>query len=339
MAPGIVGSDAPSTLGGTGWLPRTSSHTDELAEGRIWSPCGSDSEVADLRAVLLTWPPESLADRADPADRLMLDAVDLGAMRAQTEAVIEAYRSNGVHVHVMRPPAYAPPNVIFARDLLFMTRGGAILARMASAQRAGEERYAAEALARAGFPILATVAGTATFEGADALWLDSRTVAVGTGFRTNGRGLAAVRAVLRGSGVDVLEVPLGPGVQHLLGAFTPLDEGLAAIHATGATPPLRELLTRRGCRLIEFPADRELTIGRGMNLVALGPRRVLMPAGCPTIRRRLESAGVHATEVDVGEYLKAAGGLGCLTAILSRAPSGPRAAGPVDPAQPTKERP
>jgi N-dimethylarginine dimethylaminohydrolase len=199
-----------------------------------------------------------------------------------------------------------------------MTPGGAVVARMASAQRAGEERHAALALATAGFPILATVAGTATFEGADALWFDPGTVVVGTGFRTSGGGVSAVRAVLRDQGVDVVEVPLGPGVQHLLGAVTLLDERLAAIHATGATPQLRELLSRRGYRLVEFPVDRELTEGRGMNFVTLGPRRVLMPAGCPAARRRLESAGVDVECVEIGEYLKAAGGLGCLTAILTR---------------------
>jgi N-dimethylarginine dimethylaminohydrolase len=76
--------------------------------------------------------------------------------------------------------------------------------------------------------------------------------------------------------------------------------------------------------LLELPADEELTRRRGMNFVAVGPSAVLMPSGCPGIRRRLEMEGISARCVDVGEYLKAAGGLACLTGILSRDPDRPR---------------
>jgi N-dimethylarginine dimethylaminohydrolase len=51
----------------------------------------------------------------------------------------------------------------------------------------------------------------------------------------------------------------------------------------------------------------------------LGPRHVLMPAGCPLTRAAYEAAGISCQEVEIGELLKAAGGMGCLTGILSRA--------------------
>ena len=38
------------------------------------------------------------------------------------------------------------------------------------------------------------------------------------------------------------------------------------------------------------------------------------------MRRRLEGEGVVVHAVDIGEYLKAAGGLACLTGILARDP-------------------
>jgi len=61
---------------------------------------------------------------------------------------------------------------------------------------------------------------------------------------------------------------------------------------------------------------------RTMNFVAVGPSEILMPAGCPGIRVRFQAEGVDAHEVEVGEYLKAAGGLACLTGILARDPLG-----------------
>jgi N-dimethylarginine dimethylaminohydrolase len=275
--------------------------------------------VDPLRAVLLGWPPESLGSIRDPAEQLMVERVDLGALRAQTEQVAEAYRRHGVEVLIADPAGPVPPNFIFMRDLFFMTPGGAVVARMASAQRAGEERYVAQALAGAGYPILATVAGTATFEGADALWLDRETVLVGIGFRTNVAGAEAVRRVLADQDITTITTRLGAGVQHLLGVLMLVDERLAVLHGAAATDDLRAVLRARDYRLIELPPDAELRAARGMNLVAVAPGRVLMPPGAPTIRRRLEAAGVSVEEVAVTEYVKAAGALGCLTGILWRA--------------------
>ena len=313
-----TGSDRPSTLGGPGWRPRPADHEAEVRDGRTWARCGYRSEVSRLRAVLLARPPSTLGSSGDPGARLMLDRVDLGAIRAQTTAIAEAYRAAGVEVHVPEFPDDVSPNIVFMRDLFFMTPGGAILARTASEQRAGEERHTAAALAAIGVPLLRTVSGTATFEGADALWLDDTTVVVGTGFRTNAAGAGEVRDVLVAQGVTTVEVPLGSGVQHLLGSLVLLDERTAAVHATAAGPALRAVLHDHGYRVLEFEPDRELVSARGLNLVAVAPGRVLMPAGAPGIRRRLEAEGVETHEVAMGEYVKAAGGLGCVTGILHR---------------------
>jgi N-dimethylarginine dimethylaminohydrolase len=310
---------APSTLGGPGWLPRTASHAEEVRRGQLWRPCGYRSEVDSLRTVLLGWPPDSLGTIRDPAAQLMSDRVDLPALRRQTERLESVYREHGVRVVTARPAGMVPPNFLFMRDLFFMTPEGAVVGRMASTQRAGEERYAARALAGPGYPILATVAGTATFEGADALWLDRHTVLVATGFRTNAAGADVVRRVLAEQGVRVVTTRLGAGVQHLLGMLTPLDERLAALHGGAATDELRTLLRAHDYRVIELPPDEELCSARGMNLVALAPGRVLMPTGAPTMRRRFASAGVTVEEVEVSEYVKAAGGLGCITGIVWRA--------------------
>jgi N-dimethylarginine dimethylaminohydrolase len=43
-----------------------------------------------------------------------------------------------------------------------------------------------------------------------------------------------------------------------------------------------------------------------------------MPARCPRTRAIYEAHGIECFEVDVSEYIKAAGALGCLTGILRR---------------------
>jgi len=43
-----------------------------------------------------------------------------------------------------------------------------------------------------------------------------------------------------------------------------------------------------------------------------------MPAGCPRTRPVYQAAGIECVEVEIGELRKAAGGMGCLTGVLSR---------------------
>jgi N-dimethylarginine dimethylaminohydrolase len=270
--------------------------------------------------VLLAWPGEEFAE-ADPPDRyLMLEHVDVPVIQRQFEGIAQAYAEAGVEVRVYRPTRRPPPNLIFLRDLFFMTPEGAIIGRMASEQRAGEERFATEALAQVGVPILATVHGHGCFEGADAIWLEPRCVLLAIGRRTNRAGAELVASVLRDLGVTTRLTELPKDTQHLVGVVNCLDAGFAAIHADRATSPLRAILREHGYRLLELPADEELTRRRGMNFVAVRPSAVVMPSGCPGIRHRLEMEGISARCVEVGEYLKAAGGLACLTGILSREP-------------------
>jgi N-dimethylarginine dimethylaminohydrolase len=100
------------------------------------------------------------------------------------------------------------------------------------------------------------------------------------------------------------------------------DARLAVVHGGRVTPEIHGVLGDLHIERLVLPPDDELSRGRGMNFVTLAPRRLVMPTGCPGIRRRLEAAGIEVHECDVSQYLKAAGGLGCLTGILSRAPAG-----------------
>lgn len=314
------GSERSATLGGPGWKPRLSVHRDEFGPGRPWTACGYRSETGPLRSVLLARPPDSVRAIADPASALFDRQVDVGRMRAQADLVADAYRGAGVQVHLADPGPLAPPNVVFLRDLFFSTPEGAVIGRTATAQRSGEERYAAAALAALGIPILRTVTGGATFECADALWLDPATVVVGVGFRTSRAGAAVLAEVLEPQGATVIPVPLGPGVQHLLGSLVFLDRDLVALASWASGPELRWLLRDRGYRAIELEPTPEVVTGRGMNVVALSPGRVLMPAGADGVWRRFRSEGIDVVRVEVGEYLAAAGGVGCLTGILHRDP-------------------
>lgn len=307
-----------ATYGGPGWVGRSAPHRLEVQAGRVWPTRGVHSEVAPLREVLLSWPSDTLAAVDDVERWLMLASVDLARMRRQVEALVERYEALGVRAHLFRPASPPPPNFIFLRDLFFMTPEGAVVGRMAAEARSGEERFAARALAGLEVPILMTMRGEATFEGADALWLDEGHVLVGTGRRTNDEACRALAPLLADMGARLVPVPLPRGVQHLLGCVNFVDERRAVLREDRLEPALLDALRAHGVETLVLPADAEVREGLAMNFVTLEPDRVLMPAGCPQARRRLETAGITCEEADVSEAIRAAGALGCLTGILYR---------------------
>jgi N-dimethylarginine dimethylaminohydrolase len=248
----------------------------------------------------------------------MLAPPDAARVAAQHDALGETYRRLGVAVHYVDPACQPPPNQMFAADLFFMTAEGAIVGRPASAVRAGEERWVAARLAALGFPILRTVCGSATFEGADAIWLDPDTVLVGVGLRTNREGARQVAATLADIGVRTIHVELPYGTMHLMGQLRIVDRDLAFVWpgriSTAAVGALRE----RGYEVRHFPDEAEARGGFAHNFVTVGPREIVMPGGNPVSERGYRAAGITCHVVDVDEIAKAAGSIGCLTGVLQR---------------------
>ncbi len=306
-----------AAYGGEGWSPRTADHRDEL--GTIWAASGIDSEWRALQAVIVHTPGNELAaGAAAPNEVQMLAPVDTARAVEEHRAMIAAYESAGVTVHQIAPGAEPSPNLMFCADLFVMTPAGAILARPASTVRAGEERWVARRLADLGVPIIRTLTGTATFEGADLMWLDETTALLGRGPRTNQAGIDQITATLREVGCEVMAVDLPYGTMHLMGMLRFLDRELAIAWPRRTPHAAVEALMRRGIR-VEFPAFAERADHyRAVNFVTLGPRRILMPAGADEVRSFYERHGVECLTTPSEELSKAAGNAGCLTGVLSR---------------------
>ena len=314
-----------SAFQGKGWRPRLKSLSLELAEGRgIWAPWRVDSEYKRLEAVLLYCPGSELRSVRNPNAVQHLVRIDPGAIKKEFAGIASAFRKLGVAVH-FPPRAFASGrwpeklNLMYVRDLFFNTREGAVVSRMASAVRAGEEKHASLALAELGVPIARTISGRGLFEGADALWLDAKTVVCGVGNRTNAEGFAQLKEVLRAQGVMAVSTPLPRGVQHLLGILQIVDARLALVRVEIAPKSLVGLLVRRGFAVVPVPEIEETTARLGMNVVTVAPRTSVMPKGCPTLKRAYAVAGVAvAAEVEIGQLARGAGGLACAVGILSR---------------------
>lgn len=182
--------------GGPGWQLRAASFAEEMPE--VWGDWGVSSEYGRLRAVLMRRPGPEIDDVTDPNAALWLEAMeDTDLARAQHDALTEVYRTHGVTVHYVENGRPDKPNAHFVRDLMLMTPEGAIVTRPASRQRSGEERYVAEALGYLGVPVLMTIHGEGTFEGADVVLVNPELAVLAEGMRTNTAGADQVEWALR----------------------------------------------------------------------------------------------------------------------------------------------
>jgi arginine deiminase len=314
-----AGAFTAAAYGGKGWSPRTTSLRHEI--GSVWGACGVATEWSPLRAVLLHRPGAELEQVVDPDRAQMLAPLDIPRALLQHDRLAQAFREAGVTVHYVAPAEAALPNLMFVADLMFMTPEGAILGRPASTVRAGEERLVARRLAQLGVPILRSVRGDGTFEGADAAWIDAHTVLLATGLRTNAEGAGQVTSLLREMGVTVIQVGLPYGAMHLMGTLRLADRDLAIAWPGRVPYAAVEALRGRGYRVLFIPDLQEARRGMALNIVTLGPRQVLMPAGNPTTHSFYEAAGIACQTVQVDELIKAAGGIGCLTGVVERSPA------------------
>lgn len=302
---------------GERWFPRETTMAEDLDE--LWGDWGCASEVERLKAVLMRRPGPEIEGITDPAGPRWLEIMEPDKARAQHDALADIYRKHGVEVYYVEEMRRDRPNAFFVRDAFVMTPEGAILARPAMAARRGEERYVATTLARLGVPILKTVNGTGTFEGANVLWIDRRSVFLGIGNRTNLEGARQVEAELRRVGVEeVIYVQVPYGQAHLDGVFNIASRDTAACFPWQTPHLVAETLLRKGFRILEIQWPEEAKLGMATNFVAIRPGTIVMPAGCPRSRDLYLEAGLEVIEADISELRKGWGSIHCMTAVLAR---------------------
>lgn len=282
---------------------------------------GSQSMIGPLRRVLVKRPDQAFGS-ADPERWHYTSRPDLDEARREHDALVEILADAGAEVIGHPEPQPDRADSIFVFDPALVTDRGAVILRMGKELRRGEEAAMARRFQEIGVPILGQLEAPATAEGGDLLWLDSNTLAVGQGFRTNAEGLRQLREIL--TGIDVLPVDLpyftGPeACLHLLSLISIVDRDLAVVYPPLMPVSFWQLLQDRGFRLVEVPEEEFPTMGP--NVLALAPGRCLMLEGNPETRRRLERAGCEVTTYRGREIsLKAEGGPTCLTRPIWRLP-------------------
>jgi N-dimethylarginine dimethylaminohydrolase len=288
-------------------------------------PFGLKSEYAPLTGVLLYPPGPEVGGHPDPARIQQLRPIDHGVMTREYAALMAAFTGHGIRVETIDPTPLGTDrdycyNMMYCRDLFFMTPRGAIMAAMANPTRAGEVPYAARTLERLGVPILHTVGRDGRFEGADALWLREDLVIVGVGNRTNREGFDQLAPLLADQGVTAVPLPSTQvQTQHLLGSLQLVDRDLALVREGIIDPAVTRFLQGEGLTVVPVPENSEVRERQALNIVTIAPRTIFMTNRCPETKRLYLRAGLTvAAELEISQLINGAGGLACATGTISR---------------------
>jgi N-dimethylarginine dimethylaminohydrolase len=284
-----------------------------------------DSEYLSLKTVLLCNPSFKTGNTYNPKKSLHLKKVDFVAMNEEFKEIIVLFKKFGIKSYLIDPQKMPHTssryllNLMFTRDLFFLTPKGAIVSRMASFVRRGEVKYAQRALKKLGVPIRKVIQGRGAFEGADALWVSPRMIAIGVGNRTNSSGFKQVKEELSGDGIQCVRLPPSSGTPHLLGAVQIIDKNLAMVRMGLVKPQVVSFLRENRIGIIRIPENEEVKNKQAFNFVTVAPRKIIMPAACPRTKEIFQKHGVEVlADVFITQLINAGGGLACATGILAR---------------------
>lgn len=283
-----------------------------------WGDWGISSQCAPLKSVLLRMPGSEINEFSWEEARFR-EGIDPDKFREAHQRLVDVYEENGVKVYFLDEQREDRPNAVYCRDLMFMTPEGAIIARPALPVRRGEEVAMAKTLAALNIPIVKTITGTGTFEGADCLWVDRKTAILARSSRTNEAGYNQVAQVLREQGVEtILTVPIPYTNAHLDGIMNFVDTDKAIVNTRQVPYDVVEYLMNRGYNIIDAPDQDEARFSLGLNIVALRPGVVIQAQGNPKTKEALEKNGVEVISLDFDEILKGWGSVHCCSATLAR---------------------
>jgi N-dimethylarginine dimethylaminohydrolase len=288
------------------------------------------SMVGDLRRVLVCSPRSAgwsecganAHARGGWRDLGFLHEPDFEKAQAQHDRLCRQLEAAGVEIIHLPSSPKLTLDAVYTHDASLATDFGLIVMHPGKANRVSEGKIHGVFGETLGIPTLAEITAPGTTEAGDILWLDSKTLLVGHGYRTNADGIAQMRAVLAPKGVEVLSAPLpygtGPSAcLHLMSLISLLDEKTALVDLPWLAVETVELLKSRGFRFIEIePSERD---SMACNVLSLGGKRLLAIEENSQTNSKLRDAGFDIRTFPGSELcINGGGGPTCLTRPLLR---------------------
>ena len=237
---------------------------------------------------------------------LAREPIDYARAVEQHEAYEAALSALGCQI-VRVPAAHDLPDAVFVEDIAVVLDEIAVMTRPGAVVRRGESDAVEKVVARYRETVGIDMPGT--LDGGDVLCVGKQ-LFVGRSSRTNGAGIAQLRALVSDYGYEVHAVDLR-GCLHLKSAVTLVADdtllGNAAMADRAAFGDLRWLDVDPE----EPHATNALRVGDGVVYSDAYPRTAAR------LRAHLEAQDMSLSLVDVSEIIKAEGGVTCCSLILA----------------------
>ena len=253
-------------------------------------------------------------------------APDFASAQRQHETLCGLLSESGAEVVCLPAAESSTLDAVYAHDASLATDYGVVLMNPGKKNRVAESQAHAKFCGQLGIPVFGEIRPPGTSESGDIVWLDSRTLLIGDGYRTNKAGIEQVRELLSSKdsprNVEVLSAPLpyGPGPSaclHLMSLMSMLDEQTILADLPWLTVETVELLKERGFRLIEIEYSERDTLA--CNVLALGQKRLIAIAENARTNQRMRDVGFDVRTFPGSEIcINGAGGPTCLTRPLLR---------------------
>lgn len=282
--------------------------------------------VGRLRTVLVCSPriagwnqPERIARWRDFGFR---HRPNFAQAQAEHDRLRRELEAAGADVLELLPASDLSLDAVYVHDASLATDFGMILMRPGKRNREVEGQHHGSFTLRFGIPTFARIVEPGTAEAGDMVWLDSKTLVVGRGYRTNTAGIAQMRELMRDKGIDVIAAPLPHGAGrsqclHLMSLISVLEEKTVLVDLPAMAVETVELLEARGFQLIEIDSSERETLA--CNVLALGGRRLLAIEENLRTNERLRAAGFDVRTFPASELaINGSGGPTCLTRPLLR---------------------
>jgi N-dimethylarginine dimethylaminohydrolase len=242
--------------------------------------------------------------------------------QAQHDSLCRQLEATGAEVVHLPPSPDLTLDAVYTHDPSLATDHGLIAMNPGKANRVPEARHHREFCQGLGVPILGEIKPAGKTEAGDMVWLDSKTLLVANGYRTNAAGIDQMRALLRPHEVEVISAPLpyGPGPSaclHLMSLISLLDDETALVDLSWLAVETVELLRARGYEFIEIDSSERDTLA--CNVLSLGRKRLLALEENSKTNQKLRAVGFDVRTFAGSELcINGSGGPTCLTRPLLR---------------------
>ena len=224
---------------------------------------------------------------------------DYDLAMAQHGLYVEALRACGLEVKVLEADPKFPDST-FVEDVALCTPSCAILTNPGAQSRNGE-KVAMKAVLEIYYKQLESIQSPGTLDAGDVMMVGKHFY-IGVSQRTNEAGADQLIRILERYGMSASAVPLFE-MLHLKSGLSYLEQNHLLISGEFINHPAFLSFRRIEVDPDESYAANSLWVNN----------RVLVPAGFPKTKEKIEQAGYRTIVVDVSEFRKLDGGLSCLS--------------------------